>query len=290
MTGVVPTETQTTAMNKRRSRIGAWLNAVALVVVMAFFLMPIYFAVVNSLKTPQALAESPLTLPTVLNFANYVQAAAQMNYPRVVSNTVLITALSSVLTLLVSSLAAYPLARLTARWISGVYQLFLLGLTLPFLVLLIPLYLLVRDLGLLGTVPGIVLVYTALNIPFATFFTAGFVRTVPVELEDAAAVDGCTPFQTFCYIVLPLLRPASATLAMFLTLGIWNDFLLPLLFFTRPESGTVMPAVYSFVGQFSTDQTVLLASAILASLPLLLFFFALQRQIIAGIAAGAVKG
>ena len=241
-------------------------------------------------KTPEDLAQSPFSLPAGLDFSNFAASLERLNFPRLIGNTVVITALSCLLTVLLASMAAYPIARLRTRWMGGVYQLFLVGLTLPFFVVLLPLYLLARDLGLLGTVPGIVLVYTAFNLPFAVFFTAGFILAIPVELEEAAAIDGCSPMGIFWRIVLPLLRPVNATVAMFITLSIWNDLLLPLLFFTHPEQGTVMPGVYTVVGEFSTPYNQLFSAALLASLPLFIFYLLLQRQIIAGISAGAVKG
>ena len=122
------------------------------------------------------------------------------------------------------------------------------------------------------------------------FFTAGFIAAIPVELEEASSIDGSTPLSTFWFIILPLLRPANATVAMFIALSIWNDLLLPLLFFNRTEQRTIMPGVYTVVGEFSTPYNELFSAALLASLPLFIFYLILQRQIIAGISAGGVKG
>ncbi len=270
-----------------------WLhyaNTIALITVVIFFLLPIFFMVLVAFKTTEEMANSPFSLPDGLNFSNFAAALQRLDFLRLSGNTIIITALSSVLTVLLSSLAAYPITRLRTRWMGGVYQLFLIGLTLPFFVVLLPLYLLARDLGLLGTVPGIVFVYTAFNLPFAIFFTAGFIAAIPLELEEAASIDGSTPLTTFWYIVLPLLRPANATVAMFIALAIWNDLLLPLLFFSRNEQRTIMPGVYTVVGEFSTPYNELFSAALLASLPLFIFYLILQRQIIAGISAGGVKG
>lgn len=278
---------------RSHSKSFPWLyyaNTAALVAVVTFFLLPILFMVLVAFKTTEEMANSPFSLPASLNFSNFTAALQRLDFLRLSGNTVVVTALSCILTVLLSSLAAYPIARIRTKWMSGVYQLFLIGLTLPFFVVLLPLYLLARDLGLLGTTLGIVFVYTAFNLPFAIFFTAGFITAIPLELEEAASIDGSTPFSTFRYIILPLLRPANATVAMFIALAIWNDLLLPLLFFNRNEQRTIMPGVYTVVGEFSTPYNELFGAALLASLPLFVFYLILQRQIIAGISAGSVKG
>jgi len=282
-----------TQISHSRSQAFPWLryaNTVALITVVIFFLLPIFFMILVAFKTTEEMAKSPFSLPSSLNFSNFATALQRLDFLRLSANTVIITALSCILTVLLSSLAAYPIARVRTRWMGGVYQLFLIGLTLPFFVVLLPLYLLARDLGLLGTIPGIVFVYTAFNLPFAIFFTAGFIAAIPLELEEAASMDGSTPFSTFWYIILPLLRPANATVAMFIALAIWNDLLLPLLFFNRTEQRTIMPGIYTVVGEFSTPYNELFSAALLASLPLFVFYLILQRQIIAGISAGSTKG
>ncbi len=275
------------------SKAVPWLhyaNTAALIAVVIFFLLPIFFMILVAFKTTEEMANSPFSLPLSLNFSNFLTALQRLDFLRLITNTIVITIISSVLTVLLSSLAAYPIARVRTKWMNGVYQLFLIGLTLPFFVVLLPLYLLARDLGLLGTIPGIVFVYTAFNLPFAIFFTAGFISAIPIELEEAASIDGSTPLSTFRYIILPLLRPANATVAMFIALSVWNDLLLPLLFFNRNEQRTIMPGVYTVVGEFSTPYNELFGAALLASLPLFIFYLILQRQIIAGVSAGSVKG
>jgi raffinose/stachyose/melibiose transport system permease protein len=275
---------------RRRPKWGVLTSTALLLVVVLVFIVPLIFMVIVSLKTSEEQAASVFSLPAAIRLNLYTDLAGQMNYLQLIFNTLAITLVSALLTIMLASLAAYPLARLKTRWIGYTYQLFLLGLLLPGFVTLIPLYLLARDLRLLNTFHGIVLVYAGLNLPFATFFTTSFMMSIPNELEEAAAIDGCTQAQVFRYIVLPLLRPAHGTLAMFITLGIWNDLLLPLLFFSDPNRGTLTPAVYNFIGTWTTDYTVLTRAGVLASLPLLILYFSLQRQIIAGITAGAVKG
>lgn len=276
--------------HRRWTRVALALKTSLLLGVTFVYLTPLLYALSISLKSRLEASAAPLAWPTHLHFENYAAVAGQMNYLRAVLNTVGITAATALLIALIAPLAAYPIARLNARWTNAVYQLFIVGLTIPFFMVMVPLYTLMRILGLINTQLGVVLLYTALNLPLAVFFYTSFLRDVPRELEEAAAIDGCGPLATFRHVVLPLLRPVAATLTMFVTLSVWNDFLLPLVFLYTPEARTIMVSVYSFVGQYGFDPTSLFPAAVLGSLPLVVFFLLLQRQIIAGIAAGAVKG
>jgi len=270
-----------------------WTNLLlsALVLLLTLgYLLPIFLMLVMSVKSQAEYVQNPLALPQRPTLENFSAVIAQMQYLRAIANTIGITLASTVLIVIIAPLAAYPLARTRARWTNLIYQGFIAGLTIPLFVVMLPLYSVMKTLGLLNTYQGVVLLYTALNLPLAIFFYTGFIRSVPVELEEAAAIDGCSPLLGFWYIVLPLLRPITATLAMFVTLSVWNDFLLPLVFLFKPEARTIMVSVYSFVGEYGFQPTTLFPAAVLASLPLLIFFFVLQKQIIAGVSAGAVKG
>ncbi len=220
---------------------------------------------------------------------NYRLVIGQMDYGWAIANTLGATLASTLIVAVVAPLAAYPIARLQVRWTRVVHGVFLVGLTVPFFLSMILLCTILRTLGLLNTYTGVVLLYATLNLPLAVFFYTSLLRSVPRGLEEAA-VNGCTPLGTFRHIVLPLLRPVTATLAMFVTLSVWNDFLLQLVFLNKPENRTIMISVYSFVGEHGFDPTTLFPAAILASLPLIVFFLILQRQIGPGSAAGAVKG
>jgi len=264
--------------------------ACALVLLAFIYLGPLIFAVIVSFKTPLEVSVSPTSLPARPQFENYVTVFSQMNYVRGVLNTLGITIAVAVIVSLIAPLAAYPLARISSGWTRLTYQFFAAGLVIPFFASMIPLYSLMKALGLINTYFGVVLIYVAANLPLAIFFYTSFIQSIPRELEEAAALDGCTRIGTFRWIVLPLLRPVTGTLMLFVTLGVWNDFLLPLVFLFKPEARTIMVSVYSFVGERGFDPTRLFPAVILASLPLVIFFLFLSRQIVAGIGAGAVKG
>ena len=274
---------------KKRAR-QQFVVASALVLLALVYLGPLLFAIMVSFKTPLEVSVSPISFPARPQFENYVSVFGQMNYLRSVLNTLGITIAVAVIVSLIAPLAAYPLARISSGWSRLTYQFFAAGLVIPFFASMIPLYSLMKALGLVNTYLGVVLIYVAANLPLAIFFYTSFIQSVPRELEEAAALDGCTRIGTFRWIVLPLLRPVTGTLMLFVTLGVWNDFLMPLIFLFKPEARTIMVSVYSFVGEHGFDPTRLFPAVILASLPLVIFFLFLSRQIVAGIGAGAVKG
>ncbi|NYD54405.1 carbohydrate ABC transporter permease [Microbacterium pseudoresistens] len=229
-------------------------------------------------------------LPTRLTFDNFANTIEQLHYGRSVLNTVLILVGTSVLVVVFGSLASYPLARISRRWTGWAYRLFILGMSLPVFVTLAPLYLLMRDLGLLNSLFGVVLIYTATYLPITIFFYTSFLRQVPAELEEAAAIDGAGFFRMFWQIVLPLLRPVTGTLLVYIALHVWNDLVIPLVFLNEPETRTVMVNAYALVNPNTVEPTMLFPAAVLGVLPLLIVFLVLQKQVVAGMTAGAVKG
>lgn len=270
-----------------RLRSGVGTSILALV---AFgFLWPFLFAVVTSFRPTADVYTDPLGFPTRLTLENFANAIVELNYPRSVLNTILILVGSCVLLVLVGALASYPLARLTRRWTPWVYRLFILGTSLPIFVTLAPLYLLMRDMGLLNSHIGVILIYTATYLPITVFFYTSFIRAIPVELEEAAAIDGAGFLRTFLTIVLPLLKPITSTLLIYVSLHVWNDLVVPLVFLGDPELRTVMVNAYALVNPNTVEPTMLFPAAVLGVLPLLIVFAILQRQVVEGLTAGAVK-
>ncbi len=169
-------------------------------------------------------------------------------------------------------------------------MLLTLGIAIPLFVTLTPLYVLFRSLGLLNSYLGIVIAYVAVNIPLGVFFYTSFIRSLPPELDEAAQIDGATILQVYWHVILPLLRPVTAALAFFVTLSVWNDLVYPLVFLTDDRKFTITVAVFRFLGSHGLDPTQLFPAAVLGTLPLVVVFFFLQRRIVSGITAGAVKG
>lgn len=270
-------------MNRYRWRtFGLELAMLAAALVVGF---PVYVLVNLALRAPSDTSSPirPTTSPTLDNFS---QAWEQGRLGGALVNSVLVTAASVVIVLAVSALAAYPLARATARWSRGMFLLIMLGLVLPFQLAALPLYQTMRDLGLLGSVWALILFYSGLLVPFTTFLYVGFLRALPRDFEDAALIDGCTPLAAFRYVVFPMLRPVTVTALVLNAVAVWNDFFTPLLYLSGTPQQTLPVAVAGFVGQYVADWNLIFAALVISIVPVLAVYFALQRSIINGFAGG----
>ncbi|NEN05238.1 carbohydrate ABC transporter permease [Diaminobutyricibacter tongyongensis] len=272
-----------------RRRISTVTASALLVAFTLLTLLPIYIMVAVSLKTGADSQVNPFALPLHPQWQNYVDAFVNMNYPRSVMNTLIITGGTAVLTIFTASLAAWGIVRYTRKWTRTAYQIFVAGLTIPIFVVITPLYQIMQQLHLLDSYLGVILAYSALTLPFAVFFYAGFLRTVPPELEEAAAVDGCGIIRTYLRVVFPLLRPATATLSIFIVLQVWNDLILPLILLSSNDKQTVTLAVYATIGTHSFSTSELLPTLVLGVIPLFVVFLVLQKYVVAGIAVGSGK-
>jgi raffinose/stachyose/melibiose transport system permease protein len=273
-------------MNRYRFRtFGLEVTMVAVALVVAF---PVYVLVNLAVRAPSDNSSPlrPTTSPTMQNFAD---AWSQGGLGGALMNSVLVTAVSVVIVLGISSLAAYPMARSTAHWSRGMFLLIMLGLILPFQLATLPLYQTMRDLGLLGQPWALILFYSGLQVPFTTFLYLGFLRGLPREFEDAASIDGCGPWQTFRHVVFPMLRPITVTALVLNAVFIWNDFFTPLLYLSGSDQQTLPVAVAGFVGQYVSEWNLIFAALIISIIPILVVYFALQRSLINGF-AGGLKG
>ena len=277
-------ERGTPQMNLGR-RAGDLLLLVAVVMIV----LPLVLTVFASLRTPAAVADNPLGFPVDPTFANYRLAYSRMNYATSLVNTLIILGGSLLIIIGFGALAAYPLARLTRRWTAAAYRFFIFGMTLPVFVLIGPLFVLYRDAGLLDSRLGVILAYAGMLLPVAVFFYTSFLRQIPVELEEAAALDGAGTFRTFWIVLFPLMRPVTATLVIYLALHVWNDLVVPLVFLSDPGKRTIMVNAYAFINPYTVDPTELFPAAILGVLPLVVVFAFMQRRVVAGLTLGAVK-
>jgi raffinose/stachyose/melibiose transport system permease protein len=249
---------------------------------------PVYVLINLAFRSPSDTSSPirPTTSPTLDNFA---QAWQQGGLGGALLNSTLVTIGSVVIVLAVSSLAAYLLARVTARWSRSLYLLVMLGLVLPFQLASLPLYQTMRDLGLLGTPWALILFYSGLLVPFTTFLYVGFMRALPRDFEDAALIDGCTPLEAFRFVVFPMLKPITVTALVLNAVAVWNDFFTPLLYLSGTARQTLPVAIAGFVGQYITDWNLIFAALVISIVPILVVYFALQRSIISGF-AGGLKG
>ncbi len=204
-------------------------------------------------------------------------------------NSFLVTLVSSVAIVALSSLASYQLARARSRLAKGMFAIFMAGLLLPLQLATLPLYVFVRDIGLLGSIWGLVLVYSGMFLPFSIFLYTMFIRSVPAEYEEAAQLDGASHFRTFRSVIFPLVRPITATIVILNGISIYNDFFTPLLYLSGTGEATAPVAINSFVSQYNTQWPVVFGGLLVAAIPALLVYFVLQRHIIQGF-AGGLKG
>lgn len=254
-------------------------------------ILPIYYLVVTTFKTPSEAAASPLGLPLKLTFDNYAKALQAMNYPRALMNNLMITVAAVILLVLFASMAAYVVARSKKKIFKIMFAIFMVGLIIPFQIAIMPLYKIMVGMNLMNTFLGVILIDVfCINLPLSIFLFKGFISTVPIELEEAAGIDGCGTFKCFWVIIFPLLKPIVATVAILDALAVWNDFMTPLLFLQSPEKAVLLQEVYKNVGPFSTNWTSFFPMLLLATLPLVIFYLIMQKNIIEGVVAGSVKG
>jgi len=254
-------------------------------------LVPIYYLIVTTFKTSAEATAAPMALPSSFDLSGYARAFQKMQYPRALMNTVIITVCSVAGIIIVSAMCGYALNRKGNYRLSKMtFTLLLSGMLFPYQMSILGLYRLIQTMGLMNHLTAVILIDVACTIPFATFMFRSFVSTIPVELEEAARIDGAGTFRTFWTITFPLMKPIVATISILNALTIWNDFMGPLYFLQVREKDVLLQEIYRNVGQFSTDWTSLFQMLVLGALPLLVFYLFMQRYIIGGVMSGSIKG
>ncbi|MCP2263747.1 carbohydrate ABC transporter permease [Promicromonospora thailandica] len=271
-------------------RPGPVLNRVVVNVVLWGYavvaLVPLLVMVWNSVRSDQELVSEPLGLPHAPSFDAYRAAWVEASFSTYFLNSVLVTVASVALSTAVSLLAAYALARSRSRLMAVIEQVFVSGLMMPVFLMIVPIFYLLDTIGLASTRTGLILVYAAVSVPFSVFVLATFLRQLPDELEDAARIDGAGPLRTFWSVLLPLVRPAVATVVVFRFVPIWNDFFYPLILVRDRASYTLPVGLTTFFGEYQTSWSTLFAGLVIATLPLVVLFLVATRQIVAGLTAG----
>jgi len=263
---------------------------IILLIFIIVFLAPFIMIFYNSLKSYSEIMTDVLALPKKISWENYLNASKLMKYPRVFLNTFIVTILGIAGIVLFGSMAGYKLARTKTRYSKFLLLVFILPMIIPFHTFMISLTQIARLLHFTN-IPGLGVIYWGLGLPFVIFLYHGFVKTVPTELDEAANIDGCNIFQTFFIIIFPQLKSITATIIVLNVMWIWNDFLLPLLLVnSRQATRTLQLAAFTFFGQYKHDWHYGMAAMILVIWPVVLFFIIMQKHIIKGISAGALKG
>lgn len=257
--------------------------------IMAIYLIPFYILLMISLKGPTD-TSSKWLFPKELYFANFTEAWSRAHLGRALLNNLLITSLTVLLVVVVASLAAYPLARFRTKLNQGVYSTILACMIVPALTILVPLYKMIVDMGGINTYWAIILVQATFALPLATFLFTGFINSVPRELDEAALIDGCNRFQIFYMIIVPLLKPITATVVILTGVSVWNDYQFSIFFLQSSKVKTITVSLAQFFSQYQNNLSYVAAGCLVGMLPLAMLYILLQKYFIKGISDGAVKG
>lgn len=275
-------------MNRRAGSIGRLIIAVAAT---AAFSFPLYIAVVNAFKTNESVVQSPLALPIDGTLSNVLGVLTDPSgfYWRSLGTSLVLTAACATLITGVAAMLAYYLARRAGRWGSAVLVVLLIGLMIPQALILGGVSDVLRGVGLMGTPAGLVLFNLGYFLPFAVFLFHGFVKALPRDTEEAAVIDGAGPLRSFWQVVFPQLRPAAASVVVFVAVFVWNDFITPLILLSPSTGTTITVGVYRAIGTYNVDYGGVYATMLLAAIPMVLFYLLLQKQFIKGLTAGTSK-
>ena len=271
---------------KQKEKKNRLLTLLLLLLAVVCIFGPLYMTVVIALKSPQEMSHV-LALPRHIQWSNFAKA---WDYPRKFANTLFITLVNLIFTVFTNAMASYAIARnrKKSRFFNFLYYYFISAMFIPFNVLMLPL---VNEANKfhIDNVLGITFLYIVFGMPMNTFLYTGYIKSIPEALDEAAVIDGATPFQTFVRIMFPVLKPMTATVAILSVMWTWNDFLMPLVLLSDKKQQTLQLAQYIFQGQFNTQYNLAFASYLLVLLPVLVFYVLCQKWIISGVVTGAVK-
>lgn len=267
------------------------ITQIIMTIMAILFLTPLAIIINYSFKTKKELyVNSPLSLPESLQFDNYVKAFDKLNMKVTFVNTLFYTAVSVLILALLCGTTAWAIARCKRKFFKFAYIYFIIGILIPYQALFLPIYTIGYKLNLTNTRSGIIFMYVATGISFGVFLMNSFMSTVPLELEEAARIDGCSVFRTYFSVVMPLLKPAMATLVIMQSFQIWNDYLLASLYVSKKQLKTLTVAIQSLFSAQTSDYTTAMAAIVISVLPIAILFMCLQKYFIKGMTVGAVKG
>lgn len=257
----------------------------ALIVVFPFLLI-----LLISLKSKAEFGISPMGIPKVWTLDNFITVYKVGKIPLAMFNSLFITCLAIFLQIIMGSLAAYALTKMRFKQSKTFSAAFLAPMIFPMTTVIIPLYMLFKQIGLSNSLWGLVIIHTASGLSMVIFILTSFMGTIPIQISEAATVDGASHIRAYRQIIMPLVKPAVATTTIISGLSIWNDFFLPLIMITDPKKSTLPLKIFVFQSQYSDEWTKICACVVFLVVPILIAYVALQRQIISGVVAGSVKG
>ena len=273
------------------------INAILFVIMLfllVIFLFPIGFILINSFKGKFFISDSPFSLPKGDSFAgleNYVSGLARTGFFQAAGWSFFITMISVAVVVLFSAMTAYYLTRVKNKFTQVIYYLFVFSMIVPFQMVMFP-TIKVADMLHLNNPIGMVVLYLGFGSGLSVFTFAGFIKSIPIEIEEASMIDGCSPIKHFFYIILPILKPTAITVAILNTMWIWNDYLLPYLVIGVSTPYKTIPVVIQMLvgSNGNKDLGAMMAMLVLSMLPVIVFYLTMQKHIVKGVAAGAIKG
>lgn len=276
-------------VKRKPKKVDYVLVAVA-VVLAVLFIYPVFFAFMSAFKSNGEILKNPAALPTGFYVQNFKDLFAMSHFGMAIANTVFLTLVSELLIICVVPMAAFAIARKPSRTSSFLYTFFLAGMMVPFHLYMFPLFKELKVFGLFGNMAGPVVIYISGSIAFGTLLYCSFLKGIPLEIEEAATIDGCNRFQTFWLVTFRLLGPCNASMVILNGLGIWNDYLMPYLVLPSGKAKTITVEIAGFVGQFTARWDIVFAGTIISMVPAIAIFCAFQKYFVKGITAGAAKG
>ena len=254
------------------------------------FLYPVFFALISAFKSNGDILKKPIALPTSFYTQNFKDLFAQSDFATAILHSVFLTVVSEVLIVCIVPMAAYGIERRKSKTTSLIYTYFLAGMMIPFHLYMFPLFKEMKVFHIFGNMVGPIVCYISGSIAFGTLLYCSFLKGIPLEIEEAAQIDGCTPFQTFWKVTFPLLGPCTGSMVILNGLGIWNDYLMPYLALPSGKAKTITVEIASFVGQYTARWDIVFAGTVISIVPALIIFCMFQKYFVKGITAGAAKG
>ena len=254
------------------------------------FLYPVFFALISAFKSNGDILKNPIALPTFFYTQNFKDLFAQSDFATAILHSVFLTVVSEVLIVCIVPMAAYGFFFFNFKSTSVIYTYFLAGMMIPFHLYMFPLFKEMKVFHIFGNMVGPIVCYISGSIAFGTLLYCSFLKGIPLEIEEAAQIDGCTPFQTFWKVTFPLLGPCTGSMVILNGLGIWNDYLMPYLALPSGKAKTITVEIASFVGQYTARWDIVFAGTVISIVPALIIFCMFQKYFVKGITAGAAKG
>lgn len=273
---------------KAQRRICKIVLSVLMLLLSLVIIVPLLIMILGSFKDPAEAQKFDLALPSKWLIENYIHVIKVGGIGKAMGNSFIVTVIVTVIVILAGGLSAYIISRKQNLYTKTLYSIFLLGMVSPLQV--VTTFGLLKLLNLIGTYAGVIMIITAVQLPWTTFTLTGFIKGVPRDLDEAAFLDGAGPFRLFWSIILPLLRPILATAVVSTAMGAWNEFMIPLYFFNTSDKWTMPLTVYNFFGQYQSNWNYVFADLVLTALPITILYLYCQKYVISGMTAGAVKG